>query len=326
MKSMKRRHVLLLALTGTVVAGVPPQGWAQEFPTKAIRIIVPFPAGGSLDGMTRELAERMAPELGQTVMIENKPGASTMIASQYVARAQPDGYTLLMVATSFVTSTHVYAKPLYNLSQFAPVAKVAFDNHAVVVNPDVLPVNSIAELIEYAKKKPGEIAYGSAGVATAPHLEVEEFNKMAGIRMAHIPFNGSAPAVTNLVGGQIGLMFDPISSVKQHIESGRLRALAVTGPERSPALPDVPTVAESGLPGYARGAWDALLAPAGTPPDVVARLNASVRKALQDPELMRRWSQRGLDATPSSPEELQAFLASESENIGGLVKELGIRL
>src|SRR5690606_29921057 len=135
-----------------------------------------------------------------------------------------------------------------------------------------------------------KISYGSAGVATAPHLEVEEFNKMAGIKMSHIPFNGSAPAVTNLVGGQIGLMFDPISSVKQHIESGRLRALAVTGPNRSPALPDVPTVAESGLPGYERGAWDALLAPAGTPDDVIAQLNESVRKALKDPELMRRWS------------------------------------
>ncbi|QHE84782.1 Bug family tripartite tricarboxylate transporter substrate binding protein [Hydrogenophaga sp. BPS33] len=324
--SPSRRNVIA-ALGAAAAASYVPAAFAQKYPDrKPIRLIVPYAAGGSLDAMARELGTRLATVLGQTVLIENKPGASTMIGSQQVARSEPDGYTLLVASSSFVTAPMVYRKPLHKIEEFAPITQFGFDNHLIVVNPSVLPVNNLAELIARAKANPGKITCGTAGTGTSPHLEAEEFQQMAGIKLLHVPFNGSAPGLTNLVGGQIDMMFDAFTSAGPHIRAGKVRALAVTGANRLAELPDVPTVSESGMPQYVRGAWDGLFAPAGTPPDVIARLHSAVTEIIKDPQLKQTWARRGLETVQSTPQEFQRFLQQQVSITGKLVKDLSLQL
>lgn len=321
------RRSAITALGAAATAAYVPAAFAQRYPErKPIRLIVPYAAGGSLDTMARELGARLATALGQTVLIENKPGASTMIGSQLVARAEPDGYTLLVASSSFVTAPMVYRKPLHRIEEFAPITQFGFDNHLIVVNPTVLPVNNLAELVARAKANPGKISCGTAGTGTSPHLEAEEFQQMSGIKLLHTPFNGSAPAVANLVGGQIDMMFDALTSVGPHIRTGKVRALAVTGANRLAELPEVPTVSESGLPQYVRGAWDGLLAPAGTPPDVIARLHGAVSDIIKDPQLKQAWARRGLETVHTTPQEFQRFLQQQVAITEKLVKDLSLQL
>lgn len=314
---MITKRNLLAALAGTALALLAVTGQAQtqapaRYPDgRPIKIIVPYAAGGSLDVMTRELGQRLATVLNNPVVIENRPGASTMLGTQLVARAQPDGYTLLSASSSFVTTTIVYKKPLHKLGEFTPVTQYGFDGHLIVVNPNVLPVRNLAELIAWAKANPGKLAYGTAGVATSPHLEGEELAQLAGISIQHIPFNGSAQAIPNLVGGQIMMMVDAYSSAAPHIKSGKTRAIAVTGKKRMVELPDVPTIAESGFPTYDRGAWDGILAPAGTPPEVVNRLHQAIAEVTRDPALRAEWIRRSLEPMATSPAEFARFLQQQ---------------
>jgi tripartite-type tricarboxylate transporter receptor subunit TctC len=290
-------------------------------------VIVPFPAGGSLDTMTRELTQRMSKTLGQPFVVESRPGAGTMIASQAVARAAPDGYTLLSASVSFITSAYVFAKPLHNpLKDFAPVTQYATDAHIIVVNPQVLPVKTLGEMIAYAKANPGKITYGTAGISTAGHLSAEIFQQMAGVKFTHVPFNGSAPAIVNLVGGQIMMMFDAVSGHIPHLASGKLLGLAVTGSEQWSEGPQYPTVAQAGLPGFARNIWDGLLAPAGTPPEILNRLHQAAVEALKDPTLREAWTKRGINPLGSSPAEFARFLAQQAEQTSVVVRDLNMKL
>jgi tripartite-type tricarboxylate transporter receptor subunit TctC len=300
--------------------------FAQQYPTKPIKLILPFPAGGATDVMSRILAEKLTPRLGQTVIVENKPGAGTMLASEYVAKAPADGYTLLMAASSLVIAPSLYSKVNYDpIKDFTPVTQVAAVIHLVVVNPN-LPVKSIQELITYLKANPGKVSYGSTGSGTSTHLEAELFKKMAGVEIEHIPYKGSTPALADLVGGQTSMMFDPIASSKPYLESGRLRALAVTTAQRSLSAPDLPTVAESGLPGYEAMPWLGIVAPAGTPKAVVDRLYKEVSEVLKMQDVKDRFKSLGLDIIGNTPAEFATFIAQDQKKWDQVIKNSGAKV
>ena len=298
---------------------------AQQYPTKPIKLILPFPTGGATDVMSRILAEKLTSRLGQPVIVENKPGAGTMLASEYVAKAPADGYTLLMAASSLVIAPSLYSKVNYDpIKDFTPVTQVAAVIHLVVVNPN-LPVKSIQELITYLKANPGKVSYGSTGSGTSTHLEAELFKKMAGVEIEHIPYKGSTPALADLVGGQTSMMFDPIASSKPYLESGRLRALAVTTAQRSLSAPDLPTVAESGLPGYEAMPWLGIVAPAGTPKAVVDRLYKEVSEVLKMQDVKDRFKSLGLDIIGNTPAEFATFIAQDQKKWDQVIKNSGAK-
>lgn len=298
---------------------------AQQYPTKPIKLILPFPTGGATDVMSRILAEKLTSRLGQPVIVENKPGAGTMLASEYVAKAPADGYTLLMAASSLVIAPSLYSKVNYDpIKDFTPVTQVAAVIHLVVVNPN-LPVQSIQDLIAYLKANPGKVSYGSTGSGTSTHLEAELFKKMAGVEIEHIPYKGSTPALADLVGGQTSMMFDPIASSKPYLESGRLRALAVTTAQRSISAPDLPTVAESGLPGYEAMPWLGIVAPAGTPKPVVDRLYKEVSEVLKMQDVKDRFKSLGLDIIGNTPAEFATFIAQDQKKWDQVIKNSGAK-
>ena len=299
---------------------------AQQYPTKPIKLILPFPTGGATDVMSRILAEKLTPRLGQTVIVENKPGAGTMLASEYVAKAPADGYTLLMAASSLVIAPSLYSKVNYDpIKDFTPVTQVAAVIHLVVVNPN-LPVKSIQDLIAYLKANPGKVSYGSTGSGTSTHLEAELFKKMAGVEIQHIPYKGSTPALADLVGGQTSMMFDPIASSKPYLESGRLRALAVTTGQRSVSAPELPTVAESGLPGYEAMPWLGIVAPAGTPKVIVDRLYKEVSEVLKMQDVQDRFKSLGLDIIGNSPAQFATFIAQDQKKWDQVIKDSGAKV
>lgn len=298
---------------------------AQQYPTKPIKLILPFPTGGATDVMSRILAEKLTSRLGQPVIVENKPGAGTMLASEFVAKAPADGYTLLMAASSLVIAPSLYSKVNYDpIKDFTPVTQVAAVIHLVVVNPN-LPVKSIQDLITYLKANPGKVSYGSTGSGTSTHLEAELFKKMAGVEIEHIPYKGSTPALADLVGGQTSMMFDPIASSKPYLESGRLRALAVTTAQRSISAPDLPTVAESGLPGYEAMPWLGIVAPAGTPKVVVDRLYKEVSEVLKMQDVKDRFKSLGLDIIGNTPAEFATFIAQDQKKWDQVIKNSGAK-
>lgn len=298
---------------------------AQQYPTKPIKLILPFPTGGATDVMSRILAEKLTSRLGQPVIVENKPGAGTMLASEFVAKAPADGYTLLMAASSLVIAPSLYSKVNYDpIKDFTPVTQVAAVIHLVVVNPN-LPVKSIQDLITYLKANPGKVSYGSTGSGTSTHLEAELFKKMAGVEIEHIPYKGSTPALADLVGGQTSMMFDPIASSKPYLESGRLRALAVTTAQRSISAPDLPTVAESGLPGYEAMPWLGIVAPAGTPKAVVDRLYKEVSEVLKMQDVKDRFKSLGLDIIGNTPAEFATFIAQDQKKWDQVIKNSGAK-
>jgi tripartite-type tricarboxylate transporter receptor subunit TctC len=299
------------------------QASAQSYPSRPVRMVIPLSPGGFADVPGRILASRLSALLGYNVFVENRAGAGGTIGADFVAKSAPDGYTLLFTGTPHVISAWVYKKLPYDpLKDFEPVALVASGPYVLVVNPQ-LPVKSVRELIAAAKAQPGQIDYASSGNGSAQHLVSALFASMAGIQLNHVPYKGSGPAMQDLLGGQVKVSFAGIPNVLPHVKAGRLRALAVSTPQRSPDLPQVPTVAEAGVPGYQATLWLNLAAPAGTPADIVQRLYAETARALQDAELQQSFRAAGVEASLMSPQELAAFMQAEHEKWGKVVRDTG---
>jgi tripartite-type tricarboxylate transporter receptor subunit TctC len=296
---------------------------AQAYPNRPVRMVVPLSPGGFADVPARVIAPRLSEALGQTVFVENKPGAGATIGTDFVAKSKPDGYTVLFTGTPHVISAALYKNLPYDpLKDFAPVMRVASGPYVLVVNPQ-LPVRSVQELIAAAKAQPGKIDYASSGNGSAQHLVSALFTSMAGIDLNHVPYKGSGPAMQDLLSGQVKVSFAGIPNVMPSLKSGKLRALAVSTPKRSPDLPDVPTVAEAGVPGYDATLWLALLAPAGTPDDVVQKLYAEATKTLREPEVQKAIAATGVEVSILGPQELPAFLQSEADKWGKVARESG---
>ena len=299
--------------------------WADEsYPSRPVKMIVPVAAGGGTDFTARTLAEKLGVALGQPVVVENRPGASGSLGVQQAAAASPDGYTLVMPITSFPINPSLRKLPFDTIKDFAPVVLAGTLPLVLVVNPDV-PAKSVAELIALARSKPRGINFANSGNGTTAHLAGELFNRMAGTQMVSVNYKGGGPAVSDLLGGHVQVYFSTIPSVVQHIQAGKLRALAVTGKERSPEMPDIPTVAESGLPDFEVTAWFGIFAPAQTPQPVVARLNAELVKILAMADVREKLANHGVEPGGGSPESLGRFLVSEVAKWGDVVREAGIR-
>jgi len=295
------------------------------YPERIIRIVVPFAPGGGTDVIARALAQEMAKDLGASIIIENKPGAGTIIGTQAVATSEPDGYTLLMGTFANAVNPTLNPKLPYDAHKdFAPVSLIARSFNIVVVNPKS-PLQSVADLIAAAKAEPDKMSYGTFGTGTSAHLAGELFKSMAKVSMTAVPYKGAAPAITDVIGGQIQVVFTTVASAASLIEGGQLRALAVTSAQRSPAFPQLPTVAEAGVPGYAAEAWYGLFAPAKTPPEIVERLNKSVAKAVQSDAFRRLSVNEGLVMAAGSPEELDRYFLGEEARWRKVIKDAGIK-
>ncbi|MNZ02533.1 Tripartite tricarboxylate transporter family receptor [compost metagenome] len=294
---------------------------AQSFPSKPITLIVPFPAGGTTDVLARTLGERLSRSSGQPVIVDNRPGVGATLGASIVAKSKPDGYTLLIGAVHHTIATSVYPKLSYDFQKdFAPITVIAMVPNVLVVNPNVQAKN-VAELVALAKSQPGKMTYGSNGNGTAQHLIGTQFGNMTGAQLLHVPYKGSGPLATDLLGGQISMSFDTITPVLPHIKAGKLTALAVTTDKRSPALPDVPTLNEAGLTGFNLGTWFGVLAPAATPKDVVTKLNTEMVKIIQSPEFRQKMEDIGADPVGNSSEEMAKQITDETQKFSKLVKE-----
>lgn len=300
--------------------------FAQGYASRTLVLVVPFPVGGAPDVLARTIGAKLGERLGQAVVIENRLGAGGNLAYGSVATAAPDGYTLLLAANGLATNVSLYKNLQYDtVKDFAPISLIATSPHVLVAHPSV-QATSASELIALGRAKPGKLTYGSSGSGTVLHLAGEMFKTMSGVELLHVPYKGSSLAVPNLMSGQIDLMFSDIPSVLALVNSGKLRALGVTGAQRSPALPQVPTIAESGLPGYAIEAWFGLLAPARTPGNIVAKLNKEIVTILGDAELKRRMADLGQELTSNTPEQYAAFIKSEITKMAQVVKASGAKV
>lgn len=297
---------------------------AQSYPSRPVRLVVPLSPGGFADTPTRMLAPRLSEQLGRQFFVENKPGAGGTIGADFVAKSAPDGYTLLVTGTPHVISAHLYKKLPYDaLRDFTHISLIASGPYALVVNPQKLPVSSVRELITAARAQPGKIDFASSGNGSAQHLVGALFNSTAGIDLNHVPYKGSGPAMQDLIAGQVGVSFAGVPNVLGHVRSGRLRALGVTTATRWSELPDVPTLAEAGVPGYEATLWLNVSGPAGMPDDIVQRLNNEIAKALKDPEVQNNFRTGGVDAVWMGPQELNAFMRAEYEKWGKVVRDTG---
>ena len=315
-----RGALLFLAL-------IPLAAFAQGYPAKPIRMIAPWPPTGTVDILARTLAQKLSDNLGQTVLVENRAGANGVIGSEAVAKSAPDGYTILVdnITGHAINATMQTKMPFDSLRDFAHVSLLAWVPDGVVSLPS-LPVKNMQELIALAKSRPGQVTYASFGVGSSAHLAGELMKTMAGIDMLHVPYKGGQPAIADLLAGQVSIYIPVLPSVVALVKADRLRLLAVTSAKRSSALPDVPTVAESGLPGFEASNWFGLMTPAGTPADVVARLTAETAKALQAPEVRARLGGLGCEIQSSTPQEFQALLRSETEKWAKVIKASGARV
>jgi tripartite-type tricarboxylate transporter receptor subunit TctC len=317
------RHVLNLALAAALVA-IAGESFAQSYPSRPVRVVVPLSAGGFADVPARIIAPRLSAALGQQVFVENRAGAGGTIGTDYVAKSKPDGYTLLFSGTPHVIAPWLYKVVPYDaLKDFVPIMQVAAGPYVLVVNPSQLPVNSVQELIAAAKAQPGKIDFASSGNGSAQHLVAALFNSTAGIELNHVPYKGSGPAMQDLLSGQVKVSFAGVPNVITHVKAGRLRALGVTTLKRAPELPDVPTIAEAGVPGYEATLWLGLLAPLGTPPEIVQRIYTETVKVLQDPELQPSFRAAGVEASVIAPQEFGAFMRTEHEKWGKVVRATG---
>ena len=300
---------------------------AETYPSKTVQIIVSFAPGGGVDSVARITAAKLTESLGQPVLVDNRPGASGMIGTDVAAKAPPDGYTLLLgTQTVLVVAPILYGKTAFDpLKLFTPVALIGSTPLILVTNPAV-PAKSVKELIALAKAKPGEFNFGSGGVGTTPHMAGELFNSMAGIKVVHIAYKGEAPALTDIMGGHLHMMFSNMSACLPHIKAGKIRGLAVSSLERVAAAPDIPTVAESGVPGFEAETWFGLLAPAGTPPEIVKRLNTDVLKALTKPDVKEKLASLGLTIAGSTPEKFSGYIKSEYAKWAKVIKDAGIKM
>ena len=321
-----RFRLRLLALLSCVaIAG--PLAAQAAYPDRPVTLVVPFPAGGSTDLVARVVAEKMSELLGQQIVVENKGGAGGNIGSASVAKSDPDGYTILMgtVATHALNPALYKKIPYDAVKDFAPISLLVTVPNVLVVNPN-LPVNSVQELITLLKEHPGEYSYASSGNGTPLHLSGELFKSMAGVQMEHIPYKGAGPALTDLLGGHVMIMFDNLPSSTGYIKDGRLRGLAVTTATRASSMPDLPTIAESGVPGYETYTWNALFAPAGTPPEIIARLNAAAVEALADPKVQSKLQEFGATIVGSSPEALADHVQAELAKWAPVVQASGAKI
>jgi tripartite-type tricarboxylate transporter receptor subunit TctC len=305
------RVIFLVLFCICVVSG---EAAAQNsYPSRPVHIIVPSPPAGGTDIIARVLAQRFSTAFGQQFIVENRPGAGNMIGIESVARSAPDGYTLLMVPSTLALNSVLYQKVNYDpIRDFAPITLAATAPNVLVVNPSI-PAQTLAEFIALAKKKPGELTYGTPGVGTSPHMSMELLKSMAGLDIRHIPYRGTAPAVTDIISGQISAMFANALTAKPQVDAGKVRALAVSGPKSIEAMPNVPPVAQAGVPGYDAMQWYGLLAPAGTPPDIIKRLHAEATKALGTAEMKEKLAGDGAEPVGSSSAEFAALIKSELE-------------
>ena len=299
---------------------------AQGYPAGPVRVIVPFPAGGGVDSMGRLIGQKLTEALGRQFVIENRPGANGMIGSEAVARSAKDGYTLLVNGANLVTSASLYDKPAYDpVRDFDPVSLMASAPNLLVVHPS-LPAKSVAQLVSLAKARPGHVLYAGSGSGSTPHLAAELFNTMAKVKMVHVPYRGTGPAIIGLMSGEASVMFIPTTNGVPLVRAGRLRALAVTSRERLPALNDLPTVAEAGLKGYESSQWYGLLAPAGTPADVLNLLNGHVAKIMHGPDVKQRMSEVGNLAIGSTREAFAAHVRDEFVKWAKVIRESGAKV
>jgi tripartite-type tricarboxylate transporter receptor subunit TctC len=308
------------ALAGLALASA---AWAQTYPSHPVRIVIPLSPGGTTDVPGRMVAQKLSETLGQQFFVENKAGAGGMIGSDFVAKARPDGYTLLLTASPFVITPHVYKSMPYNaLSDFAPVVRIASGPYVLVVHPS-LGVKSVKELIALAKKQPGKIDFASSGNGSAQHLVTELFMYMAGIKLNHVPYKGSGPAQQDLMSGIVKVSFVGTPIAIPHMKAGRLHALGVSTAKRSPEMPEVPTIAEAGVPGYEATVWIGMLAPAGTPIEIVAKLNGEIGKLVRTEEVKKLLAPTGMEPDPDTPAQFAAYLKADYDKWGKVVRESG---
>ena len=316
-----------LCAAAAVVFGTPAEPvHAQAYPAKPVRIVVGYAPGGATDIVGRLIAQKLTEATGQSFVVENRPGASATIASEMVARAAPDGYTLLIAATT----SHSILPSLMKLSydpqrDFAPVSLLALSPLLLALHPS-LPIRSVTDLIKLARAQPGQLSFGAGGTGTPPHLAGELFKQMARVDMLYVPYKGEAPAIADIIGGQISMIFSNTVAVLPQVQAGRLRGIAVSAGTRLPTLPDFPTIAESGVPGFLVESWFGLVATAGTPDDVIARLNADTVRGMNQPELRDRLAGQGLFVKTGTPKELSALMQSETVKWAKVVKEAGIKI
>jgi tripartite-type tricarboxylate transporter receptor subunit TctC len=317
------RRFLLLAAAAALAVGA---AHADTWPTKPITLIVPFPAGGTTDVLARALAERLTLSLGQTVIVESKPGAGATLGADLVAKARPDGYTLLVGAVHHTIASAVYKKLPYDFQRdFAPLTTIAMVPNVLVVNA-ASPAKNVADLVALGKASKDRLSYGSNGNGTAQHLIGTQFENLTGVDLLHVPYKGSGPLTTDLLGGQVTMSFDTITPVLPHVKAGKLRALAVTTAKRSSALPEVPTLAEAGLKGFDIGTWFGVLAPAATPKEISAKLSAEMIKAIHSSEFKKRMDEIGAEPIGDTPDQMARRIKDETEKFAGLVKRANVQI
>ena len=321
------RQALTLAALLSVTLTVAQAQTPPAYPSKAIRIIVPLVPGGNLDIVARAVAAQMGEGFGQQIIVENRPGASSLVGTQFVAKAPADGYTLLAIANTFATVPSLMKNPGYDaLKDFVGVSLTCLVPQVLVVTP-TLPVRTTKDLIALAKSKPGELAFGTSGAGSTGHIAAELLSLQSGIKMLHVPYKGNAATIVDVIAGNVQMMFDQVSTSKAYVDSGRLRALGVTSLKRSPLYPTVPTIDESGLKGYEEITLNGLVAPAGTPRDALVKLNAEVGRVVRQPELRKRYLERGIELVASaSPDEFTALIKAEFDKKAKLAREAGIKM
>ncbi len=324
---MKRATFLSMAMASLFAAFVPGTSHAQGYPNKPIRLIVPYAPGGATDIIGRAAAAELTKTMGQQVIIENRPGAGGNLGAEQVARSAPDGYTLLVSPSSLHGITpFLYTKLPYDPNKdLAPVIVLGSFANVLVMNPSI-KANSVSELVALIKASPGKFTYASSGSGSTIHLSGEMFKSMLNLDIAHVPYKGSSPALTDLMGGQVSIMFDNIPSAITFIRSGKLKPLATTGPTRSSSLPELPTMIEAGFPGYISTAWFGIVAPAGTPKEIIARINAEGQKATKSPDFIKRMNELGYDIVGGSPEQMGAMIQEELKRWGPVVKASGAQV
>lgn len=318
------RRTLIAGLTAAAAAALPHAAFAQGYPTKPVTIVVPFAPGGTTDILARIVGQGLSGELGQPFIVDNRAGAGGNIGASLAAKAPADGYTLFMgtVGTHAINQALYKKMPFDPVKDFAPISRVATVPNLLVAHPSQ-PYKTVKELIAYAKANPGKVTYGSPGSGSSPHVSGELFKSMTGTELLHVPYKGSAPAMTDLLGGQISIMFDNLPSAIQHVRSGKLRPIAITTAKRSPELPDIPTIAEAGVPGYEAMSWFGMFAPAATPKPVLDQLNAALVKVLNQLDVKKKIAEQGGDVVAETPAQFAAFIQSESVKWGKVVKASG---
>jgi len=324
---MSLMRILVAAINASVYVSAVHAQPAGGYPTHPVRIIVPLAPGGNVDIVARSLAQQLSDNMGQQIIVENRPGASSLVGTQLAAKSPPDGYTLLAIANTFAMVPSIVSNPGYDpLRDFAAISLTCLVPQVLVVNP-ALPVKSVKELIALAKARPGQLTYATSGAGGTGHMATELFSRQVGVKMLHVPYKGNAQAIIDVIGGQVMLMFDQVSTSDPYIKSGKLRPLAVSSVKRSPLFPNLPTIDEAGVPGFEDITFNGLVAPAGTPRELLVRVNQEVAKVVSIPALRNRFIERGVELKASaSPEEFTAYVKAEVDKKSKLARDAGIRL